>query len=137
MRSAHRTRAFEIPERIAADVVFACTTICAFNGGAFTVPAALGSKVIHPYSDFLAHDVGTGDGIPVLPLPEYAETTTMIRTAPLWALRTRNRLMHDGLAFTKEEAIQRHRGQANSVRLRFNELTPAEQQQVLRFLDSL
>src|SRR4029077_15908265 len=28
-----------------------------------TVPEALGSKVIHPYSDFLLHDVGTGDGI--------------------------------------------------------------------------
>ena len=37
------------------------------NGGAFTVPEALGNKIIHPYSDFLLHDVGTGDGIPVLP----------------------------------------------------------------------
>ena len=27
------------------------------------VPAALGNKVIHPYSDFMLHDVGTGDGI--------------------------------------------------------------------------
>ena len=35
-----------------------------------------------------------------------------IRTAPLWALRTRNRLMHDGLSFTKQEAIQRHADQA-------------------------
>ena len=26
-------------------------------------PPALGNKVIHPYSDFLLHDVGTGDGI--------------------------------------------------------------------------
>src|SRR5262249_17374860 len=33
------------------------------NGGAFTVPAALGNKIIHPFSDFLLHDVGTGDGI--------------------------------------------------------------------------
>src|SRR6266699_1373806 len=33
------------------------------NGGAFTVPAALGNKLIHPYSDFLLHNVGTGDGI--------------------------------------------------------------------------
>ena len=30
---------------------------------AFTVPAALGNKIIHPYSDFLLHDIGTGDGI--------------------------------------------------------------------------
>ena len=107
------------------------------NGGAFTVPAALGSKIIRPYSDFLAHDIGTGDGIPVLPLPEYAETANTIRTAPLWALRTRNRLMHDGLAFTKEEAIQRHRGQAEGVRLRYNTLPAPQKLQLLRFLESL
>ena len=34
------------------------------NGDAFTVPAALGNKLFHPYSDFLLHDIGTGDGIP-------------------------------------------------------------------------
>ena len=28
-------------------------------------PEALENRVIHPYSDFLMHDVGTGDGIPV------------------------------------------------------------------------
>jgi CxxC motif-containing protein (DUF1111 family) len=33
------------------------------NGGAFTVPDALGNKTIHPYGDYLLHDVGTGDGI--------------------------------------------------------------------------
>ena len=30
------------------------------NGGVFTVPHALGNKIIHPYSDFLLHDIGTG-----------------------------------------------------------------------------
>jgi Di-haem oxidoreductase, putative peroxidase len=85
------------------------------NGGVFTVPAALGNKIIHPYSDFLLHDIGTCDGIPVLPLPEYASTANQMRTAPLWALRTRNRLMHEGLSFTKQDAIQRHAGQAAGV----------------------
>lgn len=33
------------------------------NGWQFTVPAALGNKIIHPFSDFLLHDIGTGDGI--------------------------------------------------------------------------
>ncbi len=70
------------------------------NGGALSVPNALGDKLIHPYSDFLLHDVGTGDGIPFLPTPEYAGTAMQIRTAPLWALRTRNRLLHDGLTST-------------------------------------
>jgi CxxC motif-containing protein (DUF1111 family) len=107
------------------------------NGGVFTVPAALGNKVIHPYSDFLLHDIGTGDGIPVLPLAEYASTANQMRTAPLWALRTRNRLMHDGLSLTKQEAIQRHAGQAAGVTKNYNALSEAEKNQLLAFLESL
>ena len=107
------------------------------NGGAFVIPAALGNKIIRPYSDFLSHDIGSGDGIPILPTAEFADTANKMRTAPLWALRTRNRLMHDGLAFTKEEAIQRHRGQADAVRQRFNALTSAQKRQLMRFLESL
>jgi CxxC motif-containing protein (DUF1111 family) len=107
------------------------------NGGAFTVPPALGSKIIHPYSDFLAHDIGSGDGIPILPTAAFAHTANKMRTAPLWGLRTRNRLMHDGLAFTKEEAIDRHRGQANGVRLRFNALPLWQKRQLMAFLSSL
>jgi CxxC motif-containing protein (DUF1111 family) len=107
------------------------------NGGAFTVPNALGNKIFHPYSDFLLHDIGTGDGIPVSLRPEHAITRNLIRTAPLWALRTRNRLMHDGLSFTKQEAIARHVNQAAAVRGRYDALTDAQKRQVLSFLDSL
>jgi CxxC motif-containing protein (DUF1111 family) len=107
------------------------------NGGALTVPRALGNKVIRPYSDFLLHDIGTGDGIPFLPTPEFASTANQIRTAPLWALRTRNRLMHDGLSFTFQEAIQRHAGQATNVTNRYNALSATEKNQVLVFLNSL
>ncbi len=107
------------------------------NGGAFTVPAALGNKVIHPYSDFLLHDIGSGDGIPIQPTPEFAGTANQIRTAPLWALRTRNRLMHDGLSSTRQDAIARHGGQAAGVRSSYNALSDAEKLRVLTFLDSL
>ena len=107
------------------------------NGNSFAVPVALGSKTIHPYSDFLLHDIGTGDGIPILPTPEYASTAPQIRTAPLWGLRTKNRLMHDGLSFTRQEAIGRHAGQATSVTEAYNALSADEQKQVIAFLDSL
>ncbi|HEX8118359.1 MAG TPA: di-heme oxidoredictase family protein, partial [Pyrinomonadaceae bacterium] len=51
------------------------------NGGAFTVPAALANKIIHPLSDFLLHDVGTGDGI----VQNGGQSTANeMRTAPLW-----------------------------------------------------
>jgi CxxC motif-containing protein (DUF1111 family) len=107
------------------------------NAGAFTVPDALGNKIIHPYSDFLMHDVGTGDGIPILSDPEYAGTANQIRTAPLWGLRTRNRLMHDGLSFTREEAIRRHAGQASASKASFDALTPPQKALLIAFLNSL
>ena len=107
------------------------------NGVKLRVHAALGNKTIHPFSDFLMHDVGTGDGIPVQPTAEFAGTATQIRTAPLWALRTRNRLMHDGLSFTREEAIQRHGGQAADTRRRFSVLSASDKQLLMKFLDSL
>jgi CxxC motif-containing protein (DUF1111 family) len=107
------------------------------NGGAFTVPASLGNKIIHPYSDFLLHDIGTGDGIPIQPTPEFVPTANKIRTAPLWALRTRNRLMHDGLSFTREEAILRHGGQAATVTSRYQALSDADKASLVTFLNSL
>ena len=107
------------------------------NGGVIRVRDAVGNKIIHPYSDFLLHNIGTGDGIPLLPGPEFASTASQIRTAPLWALRTRNRLMHDGLSFTKQEAISRHAVQAAGVRAAYDALSTTQKNQVLAFLDSL
>jgi CxxC motif-containing protein (DUF1111 family) len=104
------------------------------NGGAFTVPEALGDKIIHPYGDFLLHDVGTGDGIVQNP-PE--DSANKLRTVPLWGLRMHPRHMHDLQSLTLEGAIERHRGEAEHVRNRFNDLSPAEKQQVLTFLNSL
>jgi CxxC motif-containing protein (DUF1111 family) len=107
------------------------------NGGKLQVSQALGNRIIHPYSDFLLHDIGTGDGIPIQPTPEFASTASEIRTAPLWALRTRNRLMHDGLSFTFQEAIARHEGQATPVTSAYNALSDAQKELLLKFLDSL
>ena len=45
--------------------------------------------------------------------------------------------MHDGLSFTKEEVIQRHGGQAATVKNDYNALGAAEKRQLLAFLDSL
>jgi CxxC motif-containing protein (DUF1111 family) len=104
------------------------------NGGAFTVPAALGSKVIHPYGDFLLHDVGTGDGIVQNGPPE---TANKFRTAPLWGLRTRDRLMHDGLSLTRNDAILRHAGESTFVINNYRSLSSFQKNQLLRFLDSL
>ena len=105
------------------------------NGGQFVIPDALGNKIIHPYGDFLLHDIGTGDGI-VQGGP--ADTITKLRTAPLWGVRTKTRFMHDLKTESLADAIRRHRGEADEVRERFREdLTPTQQQQLITFLNTL
>jgi CxxC motif-containing protein (DUF1111 family) len=106
----------------------------AINGGTYTVPPALGNKTIHPFSDFLLHDVGTGDGIVQAGPPD---TANKLRTPPLWGLHIKSRFMHDLDSLTLEEAIQRHRGEAEEVIDRFNRLVVARRQQLLTFLRSL
>lgn len=105
------------------------------NGGTFTVPEALGNKIIHPFGDFLLHDVGTGDGI--VQTKGLQETANKMRTAPLWGLRMKTRFMHDFESLTLESAIRRHRGEAEHVAERFRDLTPGEKQQLITFLNSL
>ena len=104
------------------------------NGGTFVVPAALGNKVIHPFSDFLLHDLGTGDGI-VQNGPQ--STMDKLRTPPLWGVRTRDRLMHDGLSLSFNEAILRHGGEANFVINKYTHLGELERKQLITFLKSL
>jgi CxxC motif-containing protein (DUF1111 family) len=104
------------------------------NGGQFTVPPALGNKIIHPFSDFLLHDVGTGDGIVQNGGPF---TRNKIRTAPLWGMRIRTRLMHDGLSLTPRDAILRHDGEARFVINNFRGLSDNQKNQLLVFLRSL
>jgi CxxC motif-containing protein (DUF1111 family) len=109
------------------------------NGGTYKVPKCLGNTIIHPYSDFLLHDVGTGDGIPQAAKPEYLDQSTAnkFRTAPLWGLRFRYRLMHDGNSPGTEAAIIRHSVEAATIRHKYQSLNPAEKKQLQQFLDSL
>jgi CxxC motif-containing protein (DUF1111 family) len=124
------------------------------NGETFTIPAALGSITFHPYGDFLMHDVGTGDGIlqatrehygnkvfqmmsGYLSKQDFESSRNKIRTAPLWGVRLRPRLMHDGASLTLREAILRHRGEATHVRQQFEKLKREEQAAIIEFLQSL
>jgi CxxC motif-containing protein (DUF1111 family) len=104
------------------------------NGGTFVVPEALGNKIIHPYSDFLLHDIETGDGI-VQAGPQ--DTANKLRTAPLWGLRMRPRFMHDLRSLTLQDAIDRHGGEAEHVIRQFRELPHTDKQQIISFLESL
>jgi CxxC motif-containing protein (DUF1111 family) len=104
------------------------------NAGTFKVPDALGNKIIHPFGDFLLHDIGTGDGIVQ---NGGQETRLKVRTAPLWGVRTHTRLMHDGLSLTFRDAIKRHTGEAEIVRQHFDNLSEGEKTEIIIFLESL
>ncbi len=124
------------------------------NGGTYTIPVALGSITFHPYGDFLMHDVGTGDGIlqatrehygnkvfqmmsGYLSKQDFEGSRNKIRTAPLWGVRLRPRLMHDGASLTLRDAILRHRGEATHVSQQFEKLKREDQEALIEFLRSL
>ena len=104
------------------------------NGNTLTVSAAIGGKTIHPYSDFMLHDVGTGDGI----VQNGGQTTAnKLRTPPLWGVRTSARHMHQGQLLTFTETILQHAGEATTVINRFRNLSATQRNQIVVFLQSL
>ncbi len=104
------------------------------NGGAITVSTALGDKNIHPFGDFLLHNINTGDGI----VQNGGQGTRLqVRTAPLWGIGSRTRFMHDGASLTVSAAIARHGGQAATAASNFANLSATDQANVLTFIFSL
>jgi CxxC motif-containing protein (DUF1111 family) len=89
-------------------------------------------KQVALFSDLLLHDVGTGDGI-----VQGQADADEIRTPALWGLRLRRPLLHDGSAATAEDAVRRHRGEAELARRGFEQLADADRAALLAFLRSL
>src|ERR1700693_3228303 len=124
------------------------------NGSTFAIPDALARKTFYPFGDFLLHNVGTGDGIVMamqehygrnmyqiqwknLSLESFATSQNKVRTAPLWGVRLRPQLMHDGQSVTLRDAILRHLGEAGQVTERFRKLKRNDQEALIDFLRSL
>ena len=94
---------------------------------------ALDQVFYHPFSDFLLHDMGQlGDGI-----TQNQATGRLMRTQPLWGLRTQTLMLHDGSATTITDAILAHDGQARDSRRRFERLGTFDRGALLAFLKSL
>jgi CxxC motif-containing protein (DUF1111 family) len=104
-----------------------------------------GNFAFNPFSDFLKHDMGTlGDMIGQAPPDDPAQglgdtiaTTRQMRTAPLWGIRFRNKLLHDGRTTDVTAAIRAHDGQAAAARNAFNALSSANQHNLTQFVRSL
>ena len=89
-------------------------------------------KSVPLFSDLLLHDIGTGDGI-----KQEAAEPEEIRTPALWGLRFRRPFLHDGSAFTIEDAIRRHLNEGDLARRGFLQLSSEDRKRLLAFLESL
>jgi CxxC motif-containing protein (DUF1111 family) len=98
------------------------------------------TATIAPYTDLSVHDLGAG-----LADHEVAGGvhSTRWRTAPLWGIgyrlsrESRPTFLHDGRARSVEEAVLWHDGEAAPVRQRFEHLSRAQREQLIRFVDAL
>jgi CxxC motif-containing protein (DUF1111 family) len=105
---------------------------------------AIRNKTIRPYSDFLLHYMGlNGDFI-----VQGAGIEGLVKTPPLWGLRVRLPMWHDGsvddddLTLRLTNAIAKHddelnAGQGHFAADAFAALSPADQTHVINFLGSL
>jgi CxxC motif-containing protein (DUF1111 family) len=94
---------------------------------------AIAHKAFQPFSDFLLHNMGQlGDGI----VQGNAGGREM-RTAPLWGLRSRPTLLHNGSAKTPEQAILAHSGQGSQARDNFARLDWRARSALVAFLKTL
>jgi CxxC motif-containing protein (DUF1111 family) len=122
--------------------------------------AELRNQVIHPYTDLLLHDMGTGLADT---LTQGTATPNLWRTQPLWGIGSlayvqesaavnagpdlphdplsmpvsNARYLHDGRARSIFEAILWHDGEAQAARLNFEALTTDQRNDILLFLGSL
>lgn len=103
---------------------------------------ALKGKVIRPYSDFLLHDMGINADFIV----QGMGTEQLMRTPPLWGLRDRDPMWHDGRVaagtFTTRvtQAIALHGGnqsQGIPAANAYAALSTPDKNKVLAFLNSL
>ena len=93
---------------------------------------ALSFKRFYPYSDFLLHELATGDGI-----GQADAQPNEVRTVPLWGLRFRGPFLHDGRASNLSEAILMHGAEGENSRAAFEQLSDEMTLALLAFLKSL
>ena len=114
----------------------ACHTTTTFVTPGNTGNGVPGNTSFRPFSDFLVHDMGTlGDQIGNA--GDSLAVTRRMRTAPLWGIRVRNKLLHDGRTTDIGTAILAHDGQGAAAREAFRLLSGPNQHNLTEFVRSL
>ena len=105
----------------------------------------LGKQTIHPYSDFLLHDMGSeimGVGLNDNYVSGLARGNEW-RTTPLWGIGLQERVnghtyfLHDGRARNLTEAILWHGGEGEASKRLFMKMSSDDRKALIRFLESL
>ena len=107
----------------------------------FRTPAAPANGVpgnfsFNPFSDFLVHDMDGGSDF-IGNFNDTIEQTRLMRTAPLWGIRFRTQLMHDGSAPDIPTAIGKHQGQGSTAASNFAGLSTTQKSDLVTFVKSL
>lgn len=123
-----------IPEMSTAPVVWVVDPDSPAPDFNYLEVQALENKPVRAYSDFLLHDMGEklADG-----LPQAGARGGQWRTTPLWGLRLKKFLLHDGRTSDISQAILEHGGQASDVVAAYRRLPDADRDDLLSFLRSL
>ena len=94
-----------------------------------------------PFSDFLVHDMGTAADQIGLADGDSVASTRLMRTAPLWGLRSRNLKFHDGRTTDIATAIRDHNGgslgQGTAAATAFGALSTSQQSDLVSYLNTL
>ena len=105
----------------------------------------LGNQTIHPYSDFLLHDMGSeimGVGLNDNYVSGLARGNEW-RTTPLWGIGLQEVVnghtyfLHDGRARNLVEAIMWHGGEAEASKNLFKRMSKEDRDALIAFLNSL
>lgn len=105
----------------------------------------LGGQTIHPYSDFLLHDMGSeimGVGLNDNYVSGLARGNEW-RTTPLWGIGLQEKVnghtyfLHDGRARNLLEAIMWHGGEGEASKNLFKRMPKEDRDALIKFLESL
>lgn len=105
----------------------------------------LGGQTIHPYSDYLLHDMGSeimGVGLNDNYVSGLARGNEW-RTTPLWGIGLQEKVnghtyfLHDGRARNLTEAIMWHGGEGEASKNLFKNMSKEDRDALIAFLNSL
>jgi CxxC motif-containing protein (DUF1111 family) len=138
-RGLSDTQALQGEQLFASANCTKCHTPTAITGPFYPM-TELRNQTIHPYTDLLLHDMGTGlaDN-----MGEGVATGSEWRTPPLWSIGLTagvsggEAYLHDGRARSLEEAILWHGGEADGSKEAFRTMTAADRAALVQFLKSL